>query len=404
MTHDPRPRTPAPTPPLFPDLPSSSPAEDEAPETFTTGVLPSQRIRALIERHHLSASTPFLDEQVQPASVDLRLGPVAYRVPASFLPGPGATVRKRIEEFKSYELDLTGSAVLERGCVYIVPLLEELSLPRDYSAKANPKSTIGRLDVFVRLITDHASAFEAVPPGYQGRLYLEIVPRTFSVRVREGTRMSQLRFWRGNPLPSDRRLSALHASETLVYLADAPGEAQIAAGLWVSVDLQGAGPGDVIGYRAKTHAPLVDLALVDHYDPAEFWEPLHATDRRQLVLEPDEFHILASRERVRIPPGYAAEMVGYDPSVGEFRVHYAGFFDPGFGYGADDVKGTRAVLEVRSHEVPFLLEDGQRVARLVFERLQAVPDRIYGAAIGSSYQHQGLALSKYFRRPTPGRP
>ena len=383
-----------PSPSLFPDLASETAANGE----FSTGILPSQRIRWLIEAQHLSASVAFSDDQIQPASVDLRLGPTAYRVRASFLPNR-ASIRTRLDQFSSHAMDLGVPTVLERGCVYIVPLVEELNLPRDISAKANPKSTTGRLDVFTRLITDFGTEFEQVPAGYKGRLYLEIVPRTFSILVSHGSRLSQLRFWRGSRAPSDAKLAELHESETLVSVeGESPAEPFISKGLWVSVDLQGSGGSAVVGYRARRYAPIVDLSKVDFYDPAEFWQPIVADGHGSIILDPDEFHLLVSRERVRIPPAYAAEMVGYEPTVGEFRVHYAGFFDPGFGYGSADPMGARAVLEVRSHEVPFVLEHGQRVARLTFERLQSVPDRVYGPSIGSSYQFQGLALSKQFRQ------
>jgi dCTP deaminase len=379
---------------MFPELGAHTPGVEE----HTTGILPSQRIRALIQAQHLLAAAPISDDQIQPASIDLRLGEVAYRVRASFLP-TRSSVRTRLDELCLHQMDLRAPTILERGCVYIVPTLEELNLPGDLWAKANPKSTTGRLDVFTRLIADFGDSFDRVPVGYKGRLYLEIVPQTFSIIVSRGARLSQLRFWRGTPLPSDTKLAELHESEVVLYDADdAPAKAVIAKGLWLSVDLAGSGAGGLVGYRAKPHAPAVDLARVDYYDPAEFWEPLYAGLRRYLILEPDEFYILASRERVSIPPAFAAEMIGYEPALGEFRVHYAGFFDPGFGYGLGDLKGTRAVLEVRSHQVPYVLEDGQRVARLVFERLQSPPDRVYGPGIGSSYQQQGLTLSKQFRR------
>jgi dCTP deaminase len=376
---------------LFPELADARSADDLE---HSTGVLPSQRLRWLIDAGHLCASEPIGDDQIQPASVDLRLGPVAYRVRASFLPNR-ATVRKRLEDLAAHVLDLTQPAVLERGCVYIVPLLEELNLPPGYWAKANPKSTTGRLDVFTRLVTDFGNRFDHVDDGYRGRLYLEIAPQTFSVAVSQGTRLSQLRFWRGKPLPSDTALTQLHEAQALVYTAaDEPLDAVIAKGLWLSVDLAS---GSIVGYRAKRHAPVVDLRRIGYYDPAEFWDPLGADGRRSLILEPDEFYILVSRERISVPPGFAAEMMGYEPALGEFRVHYAGFFDPGFGYALSEVRGTHAVLEVRSHQVPYVLEDGQRVARLIFERLLGVPDRLYGPGIGSSYQFQGLSLSKHFR-------
>lgn len=365
---------------------------------FTTGILPSQAIEDLIRAGHISAAAPICPDQVQPSSLDLRLGSSAYRVRASFLSSRNSRVTDKLAEYQLYEVDLSRPAVLERGCVYVAPVMEALKLPAAISGKANPKSTTGRLDIFTRLITDYGSEFERVPAGYKGPLYTEIVPRSFSVLAREGTRLNQLRLRRGSPVPSDAGITRLHEEETLVYTGDeSPGEANIAKGLWLSVDIEGDDNSEIIGYRARKHTPLIDLSRVNHYDPAEFWEPIGRTTARKLILDPEDFYILASREKVRIPPGYAAEMVPYDPSVGEFRIHYAGFFDPGFGYGTDDIKGTRAVLEVRSHEVPFVLEDGQVVGRLVFERLLGVPAKVYGQDIGSSYQRQGLALSRQFR-------
>jgi dCTP deaminase len=379
--------------PLFPEL-----AFDEDADRYSTGILPSQHITCLLRKGHLTAAAPFEPGQLQPASVDLRLGAVAYRVRASFLPNR-SSVRKRLDEFGFHEIDLTYPTVLERGAVYIVPLLEEVNLPDQHWAKANPKSTTGRLDILTRLITDFGKQFDYVPEGYKGKLYLEIAPQTFSVMVSQGTRLSQLRFWRGKPLPSDAALTLLHEHEALVYAEeDEPAEALISKGLWIHVDLGRAKNAGIIGYRAKRHAPIIDLARTDFYAVEDFWDPIAPNDRRFVILDPDEFYILGSQERMRIPPGFAAEMVGYEPKLGEFRVHYAGFFDPGFGYNTPDLRGTPAVLEVRSLGVPYVLEDGQQVARLIFERLQAAPDRLYGPDIGSSYQSQGLSLSKQFRR------
>ena len=364
-----------------------------------TGILPDQKLQELVAAGQISAANEILPRQIQPSSIDLRLGAMAYRVRASFLPGENSTVARKLEEHRLHEIDLRFPAVLEKGCVYIVPLQEELNLPRDISGKVNPKSSTGRLDIFTRLITDHGRQFEFVPAGYRGKLYAEIVPRTFSILVREGACLSQLRLTRGTPRNDDAQLSKLAREESLVYLdGESPAEATIATGLRLTVDLNGTADSSIIGYRAKKHSSLIDLEKIGYYDPRDFWDPIHRTRHRDLVLDPEDFYILGSREKVRIPPHYAAEMVPYDPSVGEFRIHYAGFFDPGFGYGTDDIKGTRAVLEVRSHEVPFLLEDGQEVGSLTFERLMSVPDRLYGQGIGSSYQKQGLALSKHFKR------
>ncbi|MGH7273291.1 MAG: 2'-deoxycytidine 5'-triphosphate deaminase [Nitrospiria bacterium] len=365
---------------------------------YTTGVLPSQKVKGLMETGAISACAPFTDEQIQPASIDLRLGRVAYRVQASFLPGRYSTVEKKIQELVMSEIDLKRPTVFEKGCVYIVPLMEELILPKGISAKANPRSTTGRLDIFTRLLTDYGTEFERVPEGYRGRLYIEIVPRTFTILAREGMRLNQLRFIRGNPPSPDTQLNELNENETLVYLdEDHPGEAQINKGLRVSVNLQGNQRSEIIGYKAKKNAPVIDLQKTNYYDPAEFWDPIYSPKTKGIILNPDDFYILASKEKLRIPPDFAAEMVAYDPSMGEFRIHYAGFFDPGFGYGLSDIKGTHAVLEVRSHEVPFLIEDGQIVGRLIYERLLEPSQKVYGSDIGSSYQCQGLSLSKQFK-------
>jgi dCTP deaminase len=386
---------------LFPEL-----EKDLKPYTadFTTGILPYQDIVNLISGGRISAAAPVDDTQIQPASLDLRLGATAWRVRASFLPGKGSPVAAKIERMMMHRIDLTQPTVFEKGCVYIAELMEELRLPADISGKSNPKSSTGRLDIFTRLIADGGTEFESVPEGYRGKLYLEIVPRTFSVLAQQGTRLNQIRFVRGNPPPSDQKLDELQSLDSLVYSdADTPMAAIVNDGLWISVDLEGENAGKsgggTVGYRAKQHAPLIDLNRINHYDALDFWEPLRSDARSSLVLNPDDFYILISRERIRIPPTFAASMVPYDPSVGEFRIHYAGFFDPGFGYGNNDVNGARAVLEVRSHEVPFLIEHGQGVGRLIYERLLGKPQRLYGVNIGSNYQAQGLKLSKQFKTP-----
>ncbi|MCB9959583.1 MAG: 2'-deoxycytidine 5'-triphosphate deaminase [Rhodospirillaceae bacterium] len=360
------------------------------------GLLAAQDLRASLEAGVVSADLPLTGDQVQPSSIDLRLGAVAYRVRASFLPGAGHDVAARLDAMRMHALDLREGAVLERGCVYIVPLLERLALPPAMTAIANPKSSTGRLDVFARVITDRGLAFDRIRAGYTGPLYAEVAPRSFSVLARRGDRLVQLRLRAGPRRTSDAELKALH--DTIRLVDPAPADIDIDNGLPVTVDVQGDGPGTVIGYRARKHAGLIDLARVGHYRMADFWEPLYAGDGGGLVLDPDDFYILASRERVKVPETHAAEMVAYDTLIGEFRVHYAGFFDPGFGDPKSDGEGSRAVLEVRSHEVPFVVDQGQTVGRLVYERLTAVPDILYGSGIGSHYQRQGLALSKHFAR------
>ena len=359
------------------------------------GILPDRMIAELAADGGIRAHYPFAPGQVQPASLDLRLGSIAYRVRASFLPGPGTTVAERIIELKLHEFSLSGGAVLETSCVYIVPLIERLDLPADIAAATNPKSSTGRLDVFTRVIADETRGFDRVAAGYDGPLYAEISPKTFPILVREGTRLSQLRLRRGNASLSADALRALHGRERLVDRDDAV----MGDGVAVSIDLAGTnghGAG-IVGYRAKRHTAVIEVDQRDAYEVADFWEPIPARADRSLILDPDEFYILASNEAVQVPPDYAAEMVPFDPLVGEFRVHYAGFFDPGFGYAGSGGLGSRAVLEVRSREVPFILEHGQIVGRLVYEKMLARPDQLYGSGIGSNYQAQGLKLSKHFR-------
>jgi dCTP deaminase len=334
------------------------------------GVLPDHILRALNSQGAIASIAPFADNQIQPASLDLRLGDYAYRVRASFLPGKASTVAARLDQsdLVMHKLDLRGGAVLETGCVYLVPLLESLALPQDVFGLANPKSSTGRIDVFVRLICDGATSFDRVTAGYKGPLWAEICPRTFSILVRPGDRLTQLRLKRG-ATPTLKRLD-------------------------LNLDLSHDSLGDIIGYRARRHAPLLDLAKVGGHAPRDWFEPLVARDGR-LVLDPGEFYILASLPGLSIPKDVAAEMVPTAEDLGEFRAHYAGFFDPGFGFFGNDSKSTRGVLEVRGRDVPFVLEHGQPVARLIYEPLAALPDHVYGE-IGSHYQGQGLKLSKLF--------
>ncbi len=361
----------------------------------TKGILPDHRIAELAKSGGIRPAREFAPDQIQPASLDLRLGKVAYRVRASFLPGPQTTVAERINELKLHEFALTDGAVLETNCVYIVPLLESLALPADVAAAANPKSSTGRLDVFTRVIADRTRGFDRIEPGYHGPLYAEISPKTFPVLVREGSRLSQIRFRRGHAQLDMTSLRALHERERLTDDSDA----DVGDGIAVGVDLAGLGPDGLVGYRAKRHTGVIDVERRGGYDLAEFWEPMVARKDKSLILDPDEFYILASKEAVQVPPDYAAEMVPFDPLVGEFRVHYAGFFDPGFGHAGAGGSGSRGVLEVRCHEAPFALDHGQVVGRLVYEKMTERPDILYGRDMGSNYQGQGLKLSKHFRAP-----
>ncbi len=360
-----------------------------------TGILPAHTIEEMFAEGTIFAEAAPVEGQIQPASLDLRLGHHAYRVRASFLTGPEGTVMDKLSALKLHQVDLRDGAVLETGCVYIVPLLETLALPQDISATANPKSSTGRLDVFTRVITDRGVAFDTVPAGYNGPLYAEISPLTFPILVRTGSRLSQIRFRRGVSIISDEELEAVHEAHTLM----SGGNERIGGGVQLSIDLEGSGQGSLVGYRAKHHSGLIDVDKPGAQEPLDFWEPIYRRGSAELILDPNEFYILVSQEAVHVPPDYAAEMVPFDALVGEFRVHYAGFFDPGFGHSEAGGVGSRAVLEVRSHDVPFILEHGQTVGRLVYEKMAERPKRLYGQGIGSNYQGQALKLSKHFKAP-----
>ena len=355
-----------------------------------TGVLPDSAIREMIRTGTIAADHEVAPAQIQPASLDLRLGSTAYRVRASFLAGKGRRVADRLDDFTMHEIDLRQGAVLEKDCVYVVPLLERLTLPKGVSGAASAKSSIGRLDLLTRIITDHGTEFDRIPDGYDGPLYVEICPQSFSVIARTGQMLNQIIFRLGQTVIDDTALAALHAKTPIVS-----GEAMISGGLGFSVDLKPE-VGTLVGYRAKPHTGVIDLAELAHYDPKDFWEEVH-TETGWIILDPGAFYILVSREAIVIPPDHAAEMAPYLAMVGEFRVHYAGFFDPGFGWADAGGEGSRGVLEVRCHEAPFVLEHGQIVGRLVYERMEDVPDALYGREIASNYQGQGLKLSKHFR-------
>jgi dCTP deaminase len=374
------------------------------------GILPYQDIKDLIGREIIQADTAVEERQIQPASLDLRLGRKAFRLISSFLPElSDITSRLNVLDFYQsdlvmYEMDLTEGAILEKGHVYLVPLLESLNLPTSIKARANPKSTTGRLDVFTRVVTDLNAGFDEIRAGYCGPLYLEIVPRSFTIKVKTGFSLNQIRFIQGGAMVSDAELTRLHQEEPLLYhnVAAEPLAAEDVRtdrGLFLRIDLKGQERGErpVIGYRAKKNSHVIDWAKIGYYAATDFWEPLVRHRQDSLLLEPEEFYILASKERIRVPPGYAAEMVAYEAACGELRTHYAGFFDPGFGYGHGELRGTQVVLEVRPHDVPFLIHDGQTFLKVVYDRMSRIPAQLYGAALGSSYQRQGLTLSKHFK-------
>ena len=372
--------------------------------SFPDGILSSSQIAHAIDNGVINLASPPLEGQIQPASLDLRLGKRVWRIRASFLPGHGVSVAEKLKTIAMHEIDLTQDAVLEKGCVYIAELEESLNLPDGLSGFANPKSSTGRLDVFTRMITDGATEFESAAPGYQGPLYAEISPRTFSILVRRGSRLSQLRFRQGASKIDDTDMQRLQDEIGLVHGGGLNG-ADIRDGVPLSVDLSGQANPDLqglIGWRARKHAGMIDVDWPKTYPVAAYWEKVTTSDLSGggLVLNPDEFYILVSRECVTVPQNYAAEMSAYDTRVGEFRAHYAGFFDPGFGMAQLGAGTTRAVLEVRSHDVPFLIEEGQTVCRLVYEPLSETPEVLYGSSgSGSNYQAQGLQLAKHFLPP-----
>jgi dCTP deaminase len=365
------------------------------------GILPSQEILDFVQTGIVRSGRDIQEDQIQPASIDLRLSNQAYRVRASFLPGRSTTLLTKATDkgLLSRTMDLTGPTLLEPGVIYIIPLMESLNLPSDVYGIANPKSTTGRLDIFTRLITEHGDEFERVRRGYHGALYIEVISQSFPIIVQAGMTLNQLRFGRGKFIAAgDERLKKLDQDALLIDADENSGRFNIDRGLRITVDLAGNGS-DVVAYKAKRYSPPIDLNRINYYDVADFWQPIYKDEKRQYILEPNEFYILASKQRVRVPADLAAEMLPYDLATQEFRVHYAGFFDPGFGYGrGGEIPGTRAVLEVRANEMPILLEDDQFVGRLNYYNMSAKPSKVYGGTIGSNYQQQGLALAKQFKR------
>lgn len=364
-----------------------------------TGVLPYQWLQHAAHVGWVHAPRHALaPQQFQPASLDLRLGAVAYRMRSSFLPGKD-TVQQKLSALTMYDISLDPAAILERGHVYLVPLQEELALPPTIHAKANPKSSTGRLDIFTRVITDTHARFDDIRPGYHGQLYLEVFSRSFTIKVHQGLSLNQLRLFASHSPIDDDALRQIYQADPLLYDDDNRplplASVHCDDGLFLGIDTTG-GTTPIVGYKAKKNSDIIDLAKVNFYDPAAFWEPIYRTMHRPLILEPEDFYILVSKERVCIPAAYAAELVAYDPGSGELRTHYAGFFDPGFGYRADQHRGTKAVLEVRPHDVPFLVEDGQMFCKLRLEKTLDMPQVMYGTHLHSHYQHQSLTLSKQF--------
>jgi dCTP deaminase len=373
--------------------------KDERLSPAPGGVLPVQILRRMAREGTVSASRPLEPRQFQPSSLDLRLGSKAYRIRASFLP-QDHRVEDLLGDLLMYEMNLESGAVLETGRVYLIPLLESVRLPDGVAARANPRSSTGRLDVFTRLITDRSRRFDEVASGYAGPLYLEVFPRSFPIRVRSGISLNQMRLTTGRSWLEDRELEEIYGSVPLLSHPDGRPvpleETLLRDGLFLSLDLRGRGRGAVVGYKALRNSAVIDMARRHRYRVTDFWQPIPAPGEDFLILEPEEFYILGSRERIRIPPGYAAEMIEFDAGSGELRTHYAGFFDSGFGYGRGEIPGTRVVLEVRPHDVPFKVEDGQVFFKVRYDRMLEEPEIVYGDEVGSSYAKQTVSLSAHF--------
>ncbi|MBT3514952.1 MAG: 2'-deoxycytidine 5'-triphosphate deaminase [Nitrospina sp.] len=370
-----------------------------------SGYLTNRSIELACHEGIINSRVSLLASQFQPVSLDLRLGTHAYRIQSSFLP-ENDTVEIKLNEVKLYEIDLRDGGILEKGAIYLIPLLEELDFPKNFQGRTNPKSSTGRLDMFTRVIVDHGHRFDEIPSGYKGKMYLEIIPRSFPVRVKEGLRLNQLRIFQGNPHLSDIQLKNFYKKTPILFDDEGKpvevNEVKIDNGLFISLDLAGSGKDRVVAYKAKTNSCVIDMSLNRHYHPMDFWEPITLAQIRnkRLILEPESFYIMMSKEKICIWPHLLAEMVAYEPNSGELRTHYAGFFDPGFGWhGGKSIKnqGTRAVMEVRPHDVPFMVEHGQTFCRLKFESVIEKPTKVYGKKIKSNYHSQGLALSKYFK-------
>lgn len=368
-----------------------------------TGYLSHQFIEMACQLGLIHPASPFEPRQFQPVSLDLRLGPKAYRIQSSFLP-ENETVEDKLKDLKLYDFDLGGEGgILEKGAVYLIPLMEELAFPHSMYGRTNPKSSTGRLDMFTRVIVDKGHRFDEIPPGYRGKMYLEVISRTFPVRVQQGLALNQLRIAQGQPNIADNVLKAHYKKDPILFnrngLPVPLAQVKVDGGLFISVDLLGTSKNSTIAYKAKHNSQVIDLSKINFYQAEDFWEPIHRQNKDRLILEPESFYIMMSKEKICIYPYLVAEMVAYEPNSGELRTHYAGFFDPGFGWHGDDAprQGTRAVMEVRPHDVPFMVEDGQTFCRLKFEKLIEPPTKVYGKDIASHYHSQGLALSKYFK-------
>ncbi len=368
-----------------------------------SGYLPCQLIEQAHHQGMIHSQEPIESSQIQPVSLDLRLGPKAYRIQCSFLP-ENEPVETKLKEICLYDFDITDGGILEKNAIYLIPLMEELALPSSLYGLANPKSSTGRLDMFTRVIVDKGHRFDEIPRGYRGKLYLEVISRSFPVKVHAGLSLNQLRLtYAQSPTLGKQGLELKYKNHPILF--DRNGfvipfdQIKVESGIYISLDISGDQLESIIAYKAKTNSTVIDLSKIRHYKADEFWEPIYRNKKNRLILEPESFYIMMSKERVCIWPDWLAEMIAYEPNSGELRTHYAGFFDSGFGWnGTDELmnQGTRAVMEVRPHDVPFMVEDGQTFCRLKFEKVVERPEKVYGLALNSNYHSQGLALSKYF--------
>ncbi|MBI29421.1 MAG: 2'-deoxycytidine 5'-triphosphate deaminase [Pelagibacteraceae bacterium] len=357
------------------------------------GALAYQNYKFLIENNIINSNNRIPDESIQPASIDLRLGNFAYRVSSSFLT-INKTVEDRIKNFIIDKIDISQGHLFKKNQIYIVEVQESLNLDSKLSGKCNPKSSTGRLDILSRVISDYSSEYEVIKPGYKGKIYLEITSKTFNIVFTEGDKLSQLRLRKNNIVTTnDRELIGLHKLSPLLYNKNHKAiKPLINNGLKITAAVFN--DDEPIAYKAKKDSPEIFFNKLRFHNKKDYWVSINKTKKNSLIIEPNEFYILKSKEKIKISRNLAAEMIPYDSEIGEFRAHYAGFFDPGFG---NEMKGSHAVLEIKTYEVPFAVEDGQIIARLIFEKLAEEPTKIYGEGIKSNYQNQGLALSKHFR-------
>ncbi len=350
------------------------------------GALVYQDYLKLIKKNYIINET--IDQnQIQPASLDLSLSEECYEIKHSFL-SHKTTVRRKLKDLIIKKINLNKEFIFKKDKTYIVKLNESLNLKNNIFGHCNPKSSTGRLDIFCRTIVDFAEEYEKIPNNYQGEIFLEITSRSFDVAFKKGNCLNQLRLIMGNQYYlSDEQLKKIKTKLKITNFKK--NTLKINNGVKISVDLSNS---KTIAYVAKNNTPVLKFSKIKSHKINDFWKAIKNIDN-SLLIEKNKFYILKSKEKVIIPDNLAGEMIPYDTGIGDFRAHYAGFFDPGFGMP----NGTYAVLEVKTNEIPFLLEDGQTIARIKYEKLNKNSNIVYGKDIKSNYQNQGLKLSKHFK-------